>query len=113
MFIHCHREGDVITNLAVHSGNRTTDEAYEEAKRLIAYWELDPKNLDEWYRGIKSGGPEGFNTFATYGDDREPAPGLAIRQSFDDAKPWFLDFEVSWCPRDSASWCPARPASPG
>ena len=31
VFIHCDREGDVVTSLAVHSGNRTTDEAFEEA----------------------------------------------------------------------------------
>ena len=90
------RKGDTVTNLNLHLPAMTLDEAYNKAKTLINYWNLDSKDIDEWYKKQQSGKPENHATFATFRNDLSPATGIEIMNSFNDAKPWYISFKVSF-----------------
>lgn len=98
--VYCYRrEGENVSSITLQTHNKTVDEAYQDAKRLIAYWGLHEKDLDEWYRKRKMGVREISDTFDSIRNDIDPPLALEILHSFNDEKPWFISFDVSF--RDS------------
>ena len=90
------RDRETISSIKLQTPNKTADEAYQDAKRLIDYWNLDNKNLDEWYRNRKQEISEIDHRFESIRNDTNPALAVRILNSFDDEKPWFISFEISF-----------------
>lgn len=95
-FFDCHREGNKIPGIVLHLPNRTIDEAYQEAQRMIDYWKLPYKDLDEWYAGVKSGDFQKDEAFYSIRNDIYPGVEMNVRHSFNDEKPWFVLLSLSF-----------------
>lgn len=102
----CTRENEVLSNVNLHSHIMTLDEAHQNAKRLIEYWNLDPKDIEDWYKKQQSGRPENFGTFATFRNDLNPNIGIEILKSFNDAQPWYISFKISFVTSSSQNRFP-------
>lgn len=94
-FVDCYRRGDVISTLVIHLPIKDTDEVYQDARRLAQYWQLDMKALEAWYARRKQSIDELDKRFETMRNDLWPAPVLAIKNSHDREKPWYVSFEIS------------------
>lgn len=95
-YIHCRRIGNTLRSLRLHTPGKTLNDVYVDARRLIEYWKLEPRNLDEWHTRIQAKEVAEDRTFQSFRNDLNPAIGLKINHSFDDAQPWYVLFSVSW-----------------
>lgn len=93
----CHqRDGENLASIAFKTDKMTIDQAYEEARRLILYWNLDLKNLEQWRQERKENKKVIDDRFETMKNNITPSYAVRILDSFNDEKPWYISFEISF-----------------
>jgi hypothetical protein len=90
------RNGETVTELALHSDNLTADDAYELALRWARQWDLPTAKLDAWH----AAGAKSYNIVA-YDPKAKPAAGdpnvsLKILNSFNDERPFSVALDFFW-----------------
>lgn len=92
-----------LSEIDLNSEPLTLDAAYQHAKALGTYWGFDAhffQALDAWYGN--SGGSRDRDPYFELGMAAAPGissvPGLRIHllDSFDDQRPWMLQFSIFW-----------------
>lgn len=91
-------EGELLSSIHLHINKQDTDEVYRKAQSLVEYWQLNKESLNDWYRRRKQNERELDDRFQTLGNDLRPARSLEILHSFNDEKPWYILFGVSFTP---------------
>lgn len=105
------REGDRLTDLSFAFDDQTAEGAYERAMALVREWGLEGRNIEEWYteaKGKTGSAAADVNTsgvFAeVFGPDHDagrigpdgPVVSVSIVYSFDDERPFTVQFELYW-----------------
>jgi len=73
----------------------TLDEVRMEADRLMREWHFDHRRFAAWCDLVQRPNTHD-QRFETMRNDLRPALALKLLYSFNDARPWFIAFEVSW-----------------
>jgi hypothetical protein len=100
------RDGKLVTSIHVDSKPRSTDDAYELAKRWAKDWGLPAQPIESWHEqrvaGRKRGDEDVLTTTSTgakpgstIGKDG-PQPSLQIRHSFEDDRPSLVSLQFNW-----------------
>jgi hypothetical protein len=103
--VHLLGAGDQILTLAVKYPKTTLDDGYRQAKTVSEQWRLRTDGLERWRQAVLAGRSRGVR------DADEPAfvvmagtplapggptPYAKTLDSFDDQRPFVLDFELQW-----------------
>jgi hypothetical protein len=98
-------QGDQIQVLAILFPKTTLDDGYRQAMDLSREWHLNTTSLDSWYHDVQDGRKRGVRDpdvkfyAAMSGPPLSPAgptPSANVLDSYDDQKPFLLDFELQW-----------------
>ena len=101
------REGEIVRNLDFFYPPTSTGEAYERAKRLGAQWQVDLRNIDQWYQRRleqRENGRENYSDTAFTGAPHsEPLGGssgprlvIEVLNSFDEPRPVVVNLTLEW-----------------
>lgn len=103
--VHLLGQGDQILTLAVKYPKTTLDDGYAQAKTVSALWHLRTDDLDRWRqtvlagraRGVKDADEPAFVVMAGSPiAPGGPTPYAKTLDSYDDQRPFILDFELQW-----------------
>jgi len=102
------RQGNSVSDVAIFSGPRTTEEAYRLAITWISAWNLPRKSIDEWYRQQhgpvkdRTASPQSIAPPGQTVGPHGPEPSLELLDSFQDARPLVVSLDFFWVPRRHA-----------
>lgn len=111
-------EGDTLKEVTVTFNEQTAEDVVARARELSNRFEFtDNGTFDKFLRDVRQlrserrdesadggrGGSSGFPPGTKLKLD-EPSIGVSILDSFDDKKPWLIDFGMSWYKGDSYAW---------
>ncbi|HEY7202624.1 MAG TPA: hypothetical protein VIC57_20550 [Candidatus Dormibacteraeota bacterium] len=100
-------QGDQVQVLGILFPKTTLDDGYRQAKELSREWHLNTSALDSWYQGVQDGRKRGVKDANVRYDAAMSGPALSadgptpsanVLQSYNDEKPFLLDFELQWVP---------------
>jgi len=103
--VHLLGVGDQILTLAVKYPKTTLDDGYRQAKAVSEQWQLRTDALERWHqtvlagrsRGVKDADEPAFVVMAgTPLAPGGPTPYAKTLDSYDDQRPFVLDFELQW-----------------
>jgi hypothetical protein len=58
--------------------------------------ELPRRDFDQWRQDAASGDFRKDRVFATRRNDLRPALSLEVKHTYDEARPWYLSWELAW-----------------
>jgi hypothetical protein len=101
------REGDTVRNMDLFYPAASTEDAYEQARRLGAEWDIDLRNIDAWHKHRteqRKAGREDYSDTAFTGDPHSkplggpggPAPAIEVLNSFDTRRPVVVNLSFVW-----------------
>jgi hypothetical protein len=103
--VHVLAVGDQILTIAVKYPRTTLDDGYQQALHMARDWQLRTDELERWRQGVLAGRERGVKD----ADEPEfvvmagsaiagggPTPYAKTLDSFDDQRPFVLDFELQW-----------------
>lgn len=102
------REGNQIILITFGLEDQTIDDAYKTATELATHWGLIQPPLDEWRNKAKAQ-PGQFMRGGTARRGVTPTVDLEIVDSFDEAKPYAINFQIAWIehlpgPKGKGTW---------
>jgi hypothetical protein len=102
------REKDQLILIMFGLENQTLDDVYRTATDLATHWELLQPPLDAWRKRAKDKAGQ-FVAGGTARRGMTPSIDLEIVDSFDAAKPYAINFQLSWIehlsgPRGKGTW---------
>jgi hypothetical protein len=98
-------QGDQIQVLAILFPKATLDDGYKQARDLSRQWHLNTTSLDSWYQEVQDGRKRGVRDanvrfYAAMSgqplSSAGPTPSANVLDSYDEQKPFLLDFELQW-----------------
>jgi hypothetical protein len=90
------REGDSIHVIQLRSHPLTLEQAVAEVERQMSELELPRRDLEQWRADVASGDFRKDRSFATRRNDVTPALSLEVKHSYDEERPWYLSWEITW-----------------
>jgi len=100
-------QGDQVQVLGILFPKTTLDDGYRQARDLSRDWHLNTSSLDSWYQEVQDGRKRGVKDadvrfYAAMSGPAlsaaGPTPSANVLDSYDDEKPFLLDFELQWVP---------------
>jgi len=98
-------QGDQVLIVAFKYPKTTLDDGYRQAKSVSEQWQLRTDELERWRQTVLSGRTRGVKdgdepTFVVMAGSPlapgGPTPYAKTLDSFDDQRPFQLDFELQW-----------------
>jgi hypothetical protein len=99
---HAQRAGQALHVLVLRGLPQALDQAAAEAARRLDELGLPRRDFDRWCEDAASGDFRRHRSFASRRNDLTPTLALELRPTSDDARPWYLCWEISW-PASAAS----------
>jgi hypothetical protein len=96
--IHVTRDGRTITSIWIHFRAETVKEAGARAKRLLEECGYSSEELDKWVSGTVQSERDSKvvpGDFSRGFSGKQIDCDLAIRHSFDKARPWYVHFAIN------------------
>ncbi|HET8644333.1 MAG TPA: hypothetical protein VFO85_02515 [Vicinamibacteria bacterium] len=90
------RGGDQVTVLQLRGHPLTLEGAVAEVERRMAEMDLPRRDFDQWRADAASGDFQRRRVFATRRNDLRPALSLEVKHTYDEARPWYLSWEIAW-----------------
>ena len=103
--VHLLAQGDQVLIVAFKYPKTTLDDGYRQAKSVSEQWQLRTDELERWRQTVLSGRTRGVKdgdepTFVVMAGSPlapgGPTPYAKTLDSFDDQRPFQLDFELQW-----------------
>jgi hypothetical protein len=93
----CRLYNEQIQTIQIYSHDKTTDDAYAEARRLAQYWKLDQQRIDSWYSHQRRALEEDTSEAVTLTTkETMPEVYLNLVPSFNDSQPWTVILAFQW-----------------
>jgi hypothetical protein len=95
-FLGFRRQGGSVTSVYLNLDDGAVDRVFAKALELAKSWNLPTEPLEKWHSKVNQYGLRFQDLPVSERHDVEPAIGLEIRYSFDDARPVFISLDFVW-----------------
>jgi len=90
------REDDSVHVLQLRGQPQTLEQTRSAVESQMKTLDLPRRDFDHWLADLASGDFRKDREFATRRNDLTPALSLEVKHSYQDERPWYLSWEITW-----------------